>query len=237
MKKHSTVIIVIGLFALSAVIYLIQFIQFHDIRDTAFYMLQDWAFLPVQVALVTIVAGKIVNDKEKENRLEKTRMLASSFFSDFGFGLMQKMLPLLTQKEEIIPALSITDAWTQKEFQRASEQITAARMPVKCTPEDLEELKNMLQSKRMSMLVITSNPALLEHEHLTDMLWAIFHLMDETQIRGDFTRLSETDLEHLNVDIQRALRELLINWLCHMNHIRTEYPYLYNLEIKQGLGI
>ena len=69
------------------------------------------------------------------------------------------------------------------------------------------------------------------------MLWAIFHLMDETQIRGDFTRLSETDLEHLNVDIQRALRELLINWLCHMNHIRTEYPYLYNLEIKQGLGI
>ena len=84
MKKHTAVIAIVALFALSAVIYWIQFEMFHDPDTTEFYMLQDWAFLPVQIAIVTIVVGMIVSDREKKERMSRTRTLASAFFRDFG---------------------------------------------------------------------------------------------------------------------------------------------------------
>ena len=66
------------------------------------------------------------------------------------------------------------------------------------------------------------------------MLWAIFHITDELTARTDLQQLPDADLAHLNGDISRVLRGLLINWLSHMDHIRREYPYLYQLEQMTG---
>ncbi|MEA5074550.1 MAG: hypothetical protein VB030_10285, partial [Eubacterium aggregans] len=74
MKKYTTPIIIGILFGISALIYAVQFFVFHDSRDTFFYLLQDWAFLPVQIAVVTIAVGKLVESREKKDRMEKTQM-------------------------------------------------------------------------------------------------------------------------------------------------------------------
>lgn len=86
----------------------------------------------------------------------------------------------------------------------------------------------------MTLLVIASNPSLLEHESFTDLLWAIFHLTDELSYRTNLQDLSAGDLMHLNADTERVLKELLLNWLCHMEFLQKEYPYLYQLEVHRN---
>ncbi|MGL6293901.1 MAG: hypothetical protein ACRC2P_11290 [Eubacterium aggregans] len=91
-------------------------------------------------------------------------------------------------------------------------------------------LKAYFEEKNMSMLVIISNPALLEHKEFTDMFWAMFHLKDELKARDGFENLSEMGQYHLREDVELAMRGVLINWV---RHIKKEYPYLFLLEISQ----
>lgn len=72
MKKiSSNTLLALLLIFISMIIYIIQLVQFHAIRDTAFYFLQDMAFLPLQVAIVTLAFNKILSVREKRERLKK----------------------------------------------------------------------------------------------------------------------------------------------------------------------
>ena len=88
-------------------------------------MLQDWAFLPIQIAVVTIVAGKVVDDHEKEARLDKTRMLASSFFSDPGTEFLEKTLGYAVNASAIVPIFRVDDTWTARNFSEARDKVRA----------------------------------------------------------------------------------------------------------------
>jgi hypothetical protein len=92
----------------------------------------------------------------------------------------------------------------------------------------------LLLDKRSFMLRMLENPNLLEHDTFTDMLLAVFHVTEELIARVDFTALPEPDTAHLTGDIKRALRTLLIQWLSHMEHLHSEYPYLYSLEVRRN---
>jgi len=234
MKKYSTIRAVLILAVLSGLIYAVQFFLFRDWRDTAFYMLQDWAFLPIQVALVTIIAGKIISDRERETRLEKTRMLAGSFFSELGSELLCRIKPAVRNGDEIARLTAVGPDWTARDFTRAADALRAASPQIECGAEDFAALGELLAAKRMPVLVIASNPALLEHEDFTDMLWAVFHLTDELATRGDPAGFSAPDAAHLDSDVQRVLTETLVNWVCHMEHLKKEYPYLFRLELRRN---
>lgn len=76
------------------------------------------------------------------------------------------------------------------------------------------------------------NGNLLEHQRFTDMLWAVFHLTDELQRRGDLADLPEADLDHLTGDLRRAHQRLVLQWLAYMRHLKANYPYLFSLAIR-----
>ena len=230
MKRNTAIAAILALFACSAVIYGIQFVLFHDSRDTLFYMLQDWAFLPIQIAVVTIVAGKVVDDHEKEARLDKTRMLASSFFSDPGTEFLEKTLGYAVNASAIVPIFRVDDTWTARNFSEARDKVRALSLDMCLKPEDYVALRSFLREKRLAVQILVSNPLLLEHESFTDMLWAIFHLSDELEARKSFETLPESDIEHLNKDMEYAVRETLANWICHMENVKDTYPYLFMLE-------
>ena len=232
--KKSTKTIVVLLLVLSIGIYAVQIGIFHDWKDTAFYMLQDWAFLPIQIALVTVVVGKIINDREKKERIEKTRILTSSFFSDLGNELLEAFVPEISNRTEIAEIMSPNVQWTKEDYEKAVAALRNTPPILQCSGTDFEHIKTIFAEKRMTLLVISSNPSLLEHEAFTDMLWAIFHLNDEFSYRGDLTQLLEPDQYHLNVDAQRVLSETMINWLCHLEFLQKEYPYLYQLEVHRN---
>ena len=262
MKKRSA-LIVASLVLLSVLLYLLQNFLFHDSRDTFFYMLQDWAFLPIQVALVTVIAGSIISRNEKESRIEKTRMLASSFFSELGEDLLVKLKPCVENESDLRPLLAVTPDWKEKDYDDAAAALKSADIRVNlkgtkpegtkpdgtkpegtkpdgtkpdgtgCAGTNLADLRDLLNAGKMSMLVISSNPVLLEHEDFSDMLWAIFHLTDELTLRN-LEALSPADLAHLNSDAQRVLRETLLNWIRHMAHLKSDYPYLFQLEMYRS---
>ncbi|NCB29647.1 MAG: hypothetical protein EOM63_07790 [Clostridia bacterium] len=234
MKKHTTALVIVLLFAVSAIIYSVQITVFHDQRDTLFYFLQDWAFLPVQIAVVTIVVGKIIGAREKRERLSKIKMLASSFFCDLGTDLLHEMLGCVNNVDTIAPSLCVHNDWKSRDFAGAADTLRTAALNVQCTADDLARMRSLLLEKRLSMLVIASNPVLLEHEDFTDMLWAIFHLTDELTARTAFESLPQSEAEHLNTDVKRALLAILVNWMRHMEHIRAEYPYLFALAVRQN---
>jgi len=234
MKKHATAISITLLLILSAGLYALQLALFRDARDTRFYLLQDLAFLPVQIAVVTIVVGKIINAREKRDRVAKTKMLAGTFFSELGNELLGLLLPCAENRGELTLRLQVGQDWKPGDFQAAAASLREMRMPVSCPGDTLEAVKALLLRQRMSILVLSSNPALLEHEDFTDMLWAVFHLSDELTARGSLSGLAKADAAHLNADAERVLRALLLNWLCHMDHIRSEYPYLFLLAVQQN---
>jgi hypothetical protein len=71
-------------------------------------------------------------------------------------------------------------------------------------------------NKRQFLLTLIENPNLLEHERFTDLLLASFHLTEELESRPSLSNLPQRDVAHLKVDIQRAYRYLVIEWLDYM---------------------
>lgn len=234
MSKRTAVLVALGLFALSAAIYLVQIAVFNDPRDTLFYLLQDWAFLPVQIAVVTIAVGMVVSEMQRRERIEKTNMLTSSFFSDGGTELLRKIISCSTKPSEVRSLIAVDASWEKSDYVAAIQSARAANLSVRCSIEDLRDIQQILAENRMSMLVIASNPVLLEHEEFTDMLWSVFHLTDEFTYRGDLDKIPSSHLEHLDDDAERALRGLILNWLCNMRHLQEEYPYLFTVAALEA---
>ncbi|HNW30454.1 MAG TPA: hypothetical protein PKN50_18410, partial [Spirochaetota bacterium] len=78
----------IALLVMSIAVYFTQYLAFHNLRDTFFYMLQDLAFVPVQVLLVMLLLDKLLQKKEKEALLNKMNMMIGVFFNEVGTGLI-----------------------------------------------------------------------------------------------------------------------------------------------------
>lgn len=233
MRHHTTAVVVVLLFLLSACIYAVQVVVFGAPRDTLFYLFQDWAFLPVQIALVTVVVGRLMADRERRERAEKTNMLASSFFSDVGAAVMRMLLERTVNACDVAPLLKVQAGWDEKRYAEAAVAVREVPLDVRMEAQDLCALRDLLAERHLALLVIASNPVLLEHEEFTDMLWALFHLSDEFAYRSDLEHTSQPELDHLNDDASRALRMILVNWLGHMRHIGDEYPYLFSIARLQ----
>jgi hypothetical protein len=99
---------------------------------------------------------------------------------------------------------------------------------------DLLAIKVFLQGKREFLLALLENPNLLEHESFTELLWAVFHLTEELSFRENLGGLPDSDYNHLSVDIQRAYRLLIVEWLAYMRHLRDSYPYLFSLAARMN---
>jgi hypothetical protein len=101
-----------------------------------------------------------------------------------------------------------------------------------CTRGDLAKLKVILLARRGFLLGLLENQNLLEHETFTDLLWAVFHLMEELDLRKDVGSLAHPDREHIAGDIKRAYVILIVEWLAYMKHLKKEYPYLFSLAVR-----
>lgn len=73
----------------------------------------------------------------------------------------------------------------------------------------------------------------MEQDRFTAMLWAIYHVYDELRSRESLSNLPASDIAHLNVDLQRAIQILLIEWIESMRILKKKYPYLYSLAVRK----
>jgi hypothetical protein len=234
--KRLTWQIVLGLslIVVSTILYVEQIKIFHAPRDTFFYLFQDLAFVPIQVLLVTLIVDRILGIRERLSLLKKLNMVIGSFFSEVGTGLLKSFLEFDEDIGSFREKLIVRNDWTDQQFSAALKDLKAYAARMNCERGDLAALKEYLAGRRAFLLGLLENQNLLEHETFTELLWAVFHLMEELSVRKNVTNLTRPDCEHLSGDIKRAYVILTAEWLAYMKHLKHEYPYLFSLAARMN---
>ncbi|MEJ2313718.1 MAG: hypothetical protein P8Y85_02860 [Nitrospirota bacterium] len=216
----------ISLVFASAAIYFVHYLIFHDAHHIFIYMVGDIAFVPIEVLMVTVIIHRLLSIREKRALLQKLNMVIGVFFAEAGTRMLRefaRMDPGLQQ---------VGDRWTDGDFAQVRERLRGYSYDVEPSREGLAWLKGFFEGKREVILRLLENPNLLEHESFTDMLWAVVHLAEELDHREAVPSLPDSDVDHLGGDIKRAYSRLVMQWLDYMQHLRSDYPYLFSLAIR-----
>jgi len=233
MRRYSTFVVLAIIFiALSALVYFVHYWIFRDVHHIFIYMVGDLAFLPIEVFLVVIVIERILARREKQAILQKLNMVIGAFFSEVGTQLLQELLSGFEQSEQMKQRLAVDQSWTHADFKKAMAFASAIEDKPNCLNLDLEGLRAFLIQKRPFLLALLENPNLLEHERFTDLLWATFHLTEELEARPSTKNLPDTDLQHIAGDTQRVYRHLTAEWVSYVEHLKSNYPYLFSLVVR-----
>jgi hypothetical protein len=220
------------LIIMSAVIYFVHYLIFKDAHHIFIYLVGDIAFVFLEVLLVTLVLHELLHRREKQTMFKKLNMVMGVFFTELGTDLLKIFSTFDPRAFEISDKLIVTVGWSEKEFAKAMVDIKKHGCDIDVNKGDLEAMKQLLVSKRQFLLNLIENPNLLEHESFTDLLWAVFHLTEELIHRKILTSLPDNDYKHLTGDTYRAYRLLVIEWLSYMEHLKSDYPYLFSLAVR-----
>jgi hypothetical protein len=224
----------VTLLAVSAVLYVALYSVFGRVGDIEFYTLLDLAFIPVQVLIVSLVLNRLLAAREKRELLDKLNMVIGAFFSEVGTELLDRLAAFDYDFELVCECLVVRPEWTAKDFALARKSVGELKRKVDARIAPLDRLRDFLVLKRGFMLGLLENPNLLEHEHFTDLLWAVFHLTDELAARTKLADLPDEDLAHLSGDIRRAYVLLLEEWLSYVQHLQTAYPFMFSLMVRKN---
>jgi hypothetical protein len=226
--------IVLGLMLIlvSIVLYAVQIAIYHDAHTTFFYLLQDMAFIPIQVLLVTLILNTLLNIREKTAMLNKMNMVIGTFFSEVGSSLLKSFVVLDKNSDALRRELLVSMEWTDSSFDGAIQRVNAIDHQIRHADGDLVALKELLLAKRSFLLSLLENPNLLEHEKFTDLLWAVFHLTEELAVRKNVQQLTPADANHIALDIKRAYALLITEWLAYLRHLKRDYPYLFSFAVR-----
>jgi hypothetical protein len=218
----------------SLALYLVDYFLFPRAEEIGFSFMSNVAFLPVYVLFVTMMIERVLKEREREAMLKKMNMVIGVFFSEVGTRLLHDLLGFLADGKEISQRLRPTAQWSDADFAAARDFLNARHVSLESRAGDLAALKLFLSEEKGVMLMLLENPNLLEHDSFTDLLWAVFHLMQELQARQSLEQLPETDLDHLSGDLTRAFGHLVTEWLSYLWHLRNDYPYLYSLAVRMN---
>lgn len=222
---------IIALPILSLVVFLIDYLIFHDIRDIETWVINSLGFVFIEVLLVTIVLHELLERRERASRLGKLNNLIGLFFSEAGLTLLEKCLKV-NRTVMCESCLVATPEWSERDFNTAIRQVKAVDTTMSPTPDELADIKVSLMARRDFLVRMMESPNLFEHERFTDLMQAILHLDEELEHRADLRAVPPSDLAHLSNDALRVFRLLLVEWLEHMKHLRLSYPYLYSLAVR-----
>ncbi len=217
---------------LSTILYLIHYAIFRDAHHIFIYLLGDIAFVPIEVLLVTVIIHQVLSAREKSARMQKLNMVIGAFFSEVGTKLLIYFSDWDPKLEKIRTDLIVRDNWSPREFLEVSKRLKTYDYTIDIHKADLKGLHNFLGAKLDFLVRLLENPALLEHESFTDLLWAVFHLAEELAARESFSRLPDADYKHLAGDIHRIYVLLVHQWLTYMEHLKDNFPYLFSLAMR-----
>lgn len=214
----------------SALTYFIHYLIFRNVHHIFIYMIGDMGFLFLDVLLVIVLIERLLAQREKRSTMKKLNMVIGAFFSEVGLELLEMFSIFIEDSSQLEEKLIIKSDWTPKNFKKAAEAAFRFSYSVKLDKKELIHLKDFLKEKRTFLLRLLENPNLLEHESFTDLLWAVFHLGEELDFRGDkLTQLPESDYNHLMGDLKRAYSQLTREWINYTFHLKDSYPFLFSL--------
>ena len=222
----------LGLAAISALLFWLHYVVFHDLHHLGIFTLHDVAFLPLEVLIVTMILHTMIERRERQEMLQKLNMVIGAFFSEVGGELLERLAAFDTKPDALRAHYGIAVEWTYGQMQAAAADAESRGFSLRPTREGTVELQGFMSSKRQFLLRLLENQNLLENEGFTEVLWAVFHLGDELQRRDDIAAVPDSDLAHMAGDMERAYGRLISEWFQHMRHLKVRYPYLYSLGVR-----
>jgi hypothetical protein len=229
LKKHLILVI---LAFVSTSLYLLDYFIIGNASDIAASFLGNLAFLPVYVIFVTLMIERIMRERERQTIMRKLNMVIGVFFSEVGNRLLKELSAYVVMCDDLRSRLRVNGAWKAEDFQMALQYLTSHDTQINCSGCDKQKLKDFLVSKRSFLVGLLENQNLLEHEQFTDLLWSVFHLVEELEARQSFDSMPASDTDHLNGDIKRAFGYLSREWVYYMKHLKHDYPYLFSLAVR-----
>jgi hypothetical protein len=164
--------------------------------------------------------------------MRKMNMVIGVFFSEVGNRLLKELSVYVAACAELKHHLLVNGAWKDGEFAKALDYLRRTDIKVSCGGCDKNRLKGFLIERRSFLVGLLENQNLLEHDQFTDLLWAVFHLVEELEARPSFDDMPQNDIEHINGDIKRVFGHLSREWLLYMQHLKVDYPYLFSLAVR-----
>jgi len=170
--------------------------------------------------------------REIESLMKKLNMVIGVFFSEVGLQLMALFAQSDREVEKIRSDLVVSANWTEEKFKKAMNDLKKYDFSIEMELIDLEVLKDYICERRDFLVRLLENPILLEHQSFTDLLRAVFHIMEELAYRDDVKNIPESDRNHLANDIKRAYQLLIHEWLDYMKYLKANYPFLFHLAMR-----
>jgi hypothetical protein len=221
-----------GLAVLACALYFLHYFLFGQADQTLSYIGKRIAFLPLEVLFITLVVHQLLTRHNRGIIVRKMNMLVGTFFSEMGNELLEQLNTVHQLDDRDKQRFKIGKEWSNQDFENAIQAVTHIEPHLQIDSNVLENLRQLLQPRRQFLLMLLGNPNLLEHEPFSDMLWAVFHLLDELSRRDDLYRLPASDVRHLAWDARRVYNKLVVEWIRYMKHLKQDYPYLFSLEMR-----
>lgn len=222
-----------GLVVLSAFLYWVTYMVFGDPHHMFLFLLEDLAFIPIEVLVVSLLIDKVIEKREKTHMLQKLNMVIGLFYTEVGTTVLKGCIKYDENIDTIENEMVIKKDWENKDFDKALKLLKKYKYSNNINSSDLERVKEFLISKRNFLMRLIENPNLLEHDTFTELLNAVFHLEEELSSR-DLSNLSEDDLEHLQNNIVRVYKYIVYDWIQYMRHVQKEYPYLFTTALRNN---
>jgi hypothetical protein len=233
MKKYRWYIAAAaGLVGLSALFYFVHYLIFGDPHHIFIYLIGDIAFVPLEVLLVALVIERLLARRERNQLMQKMNMVIGTFFSELGTELLGRLTGGINSPGELRRRLGVGPDWSAKDYQESLAFVRDFDFEVNVDALDLVGLLQMLKEKEGLLLLLLANPNLLEREHFTELLWAVFHLMEELDARDALDDLPDTDKAHVAGDVRRVYARLTAQWLLYCQHLQAAYPYIFSIVVR-----
>ena len=230
--RSQRVLLGLLLVLLSVFFYSLHYVVFRDAHHIFIYLVGDIAFVFIEVLLVTLIIHHLLSEREKRAMRKKLNMVIGAFFSEVETNLLKFFAGFDKNAEQISKHLIVGNEWSPEHFTQMQVVLSSHDYKIDSRAGDLKGIREFLIGKRGFLLGLLENPNLLEHEKFTELLWAVFHLAEELSHRTTIEGLPETDYYHLSGDIGRSQRLLVREWLSHMEHLKSDYPYLFSLAVR-----
>ena len=201
-------------------------------REMLRYLVDDVAFLFIQVLLVSMLLDGLMQRRQRETMLDKLNMIIGAFFSECGTDVLGRVARLDEELDDVRVDLLARPGWRAKDYERAKQAFRAHEPVIALSGGDLVALRERLDQEKTYLLSLLGNQALLEHQAFTDLLWAVTHLAEELHARVGFDALPPADRAHLVADVKRAYELLGVQWIDYLRHLQTQYPFLFSLAVR-----
>ncbi len=221
-----------ALISVSVVLYGFDYVLLGSAKELTIWFLGNLAFLPVYIIIVILMIERILKERERQAVMRKLNMVIGVFFSEVGNRLLKELSVYVVSCEELKGHLLINGTWKENDFFNALEYLHKSDIKIDSSRCEKRTLKGFLVEKRGFLVSLLENQNLLEHEEFTDLLWSVFHLVEELEARDSFVNMPQSDVDHINGDIKRVYGHLSHEWVMYMQHLKHDYPYLFSLAVR-----